>query len=75
MNSPVGMAHELGLKVVAEGVESEWTAQYLTDAGYDYGQGYRYSPALPAEECRRWIVGFNAAAPADQLDQQLAASG
>jgi hypothetical protein len=43
--------------------------------GYDYGQGYRYSPALPAEECRRWIVGFNAAAPADQLDQQLAASG
>jgi EAL domain-containing protein (putative c-di-GMP-specific phosphodiesterase class I) len=49
VNSTVRMAHELGLKVVAEGVESEWTAQYLTDAGYDYGQGYRYSPALPAE--------------------------
>jgi EAL domain-containing protein (putative c-di-GMP-specific phosphodiesterase class I) len=68
------MAHELGLKVVAEGVESEWAAQYLSAAGYDYGQGYRYSPALPAEECRRWIVSFNAAATADQLDQ-LAASG
>ena len=63
-----------GLKVVAEGVESEWSARYLSDAGYDYGQGYRYSPALPAEECRRWIVSFNAAATADQLDQ-LAASG
>jgi hypothetical protein len=33
------------------------------------------SPALPAEECRRWIVSFNAAAAANKLDQQLAASG
>lgn len=73
VNSTVRMAHELGLKVVAEGVESEWTAQYLADAGYDYGQGFRYSPALPAEECRRWIANFNAAVPAS--DQQLAASG
>jgi diguanylate cyclase (GGDEF)-like protein/PAS domain S-box-containing protein len=73
VNSTVRMAHELGLQVVAEGVESEWTAQYLMNAGYDYGQGYRYSPALPAEECRRWIVGFNGADKAD--DQQLAASG
>jgi diguanylate cyclase (GGDEF)-like protein/PAS domain S-box-containing protein len=74
VNGTVRMAHELGLKVVAEGVESEWAAQYLSDAGYDYGQGYRYSPAVPAEECRRWIVSFNSAASADQ-DQQLAASG
>ncbi len=73
VNSTVRMAHELGLQVVAEGVESEWTAQYLMDAGYDYGQGYRYSPALPAEECRRWIAGFNAASPADH--HPLAASG
>jgi diguanylate cyclase (GGDEF)-like protein/PAS domain S-box-containing protein len=73
VNSTVRMAHELGLQVVAEGVESEWTAQYLMAAGYDYGQGYRYSPALPAEECRRWIVGFNGASAAD--DQPFAASG
>ena len=63
-------------EVVAEGVESEWTAQYLMDTGYDYGQGYRYSPALPAEECRRWIVGFNATAAADQQRSSArAASG
>jgi EAL domain-containing protein (putative c-di-GMP-specific phosphodiesterase class I) len=74
VNSTVRMAHELGLQVVAEGVESEWTAQYLTEAGYDYGQGYRYSPALPAEECRRWIMTFNAAA-AGADDDLLAASG
>jgi EAL domain-containing protein (putative c-di-GMP-specific phosphodiesterase class I) len=75
VNSTVRMAHELGLKVVAEGVESEWTAQYLAQAGYDYGQGYRYSPAIPAEECRRWIVNFNGAAAAGGDEHPLAASG
>jgi diguanylate cyclase (GGDEF)-like protein/PAS domain S-box-containing protein len=74
VNSTVRMAHELGLQVVAEGVESEWTAQYLKQAGYDYGQGYRYSPAIPAEECRRWIVNFNGAAAAGD-EHLLAASG
>ena len=74
VNSTVRMAHELGLQVVAEGVESEWTAQYLAQAGYDYGQGYRYSPALPAEECRRWILNFNSASASDS-DHPLAASG
>ncbi|HKS55551.1 MAG TPA: EAL domain-containing protein [Steroidobacteraceae bacterium] len=74
VNSTVRMAHELGLQVVAEGVESEWTAQYLAQAGYDYGQGYRYSPAIPAEECRRWIVNFNSAAATGD-EHPLAASG
>ena len=74
VNSTVRMAHELGLQVVAEGVESEWTAQYLAQAGYDYGQGYRYSPAIPAEECRRWIVNFNSAAATGD-EHSLAASG
>jgi diguanylate cyclase (GGDEF)-like protein/PAS domain S-box-containing protein len=73
VNSTVRMAHELGLQVVAEGVESQWTAQYLAQAGYDYGQGYRYSPAIPAEECRRWILNFNSAAAGDE--HALAASG
>jgi diguanylate cyclase (GGDEF)-like protein/PAS domain S-box-containing protein len=61
VNSTVRMAHELGLEVVAEGVETQWTAEYLTDAGYDYGQGWFYSKALPAEQCGEWILAFNAA--------------
>jgi diguanylate cyclase (GGDEF)-like protein/PAS domain S-box-containing protein len=73
VNSTVRMAHELGLQVVAEGVESEWTAQYLAQAGYDYGQGYRYSPALPAEECRRWILNFNSASGVEE--KRLAVGG
>jgi sensor c-di-GMP phosphodiesterase-like protein len=61
VNSTVRMAHELGLEVVAEGVETQWTAEYLTDAGYDYGQGWFYSKALPAGQCGEWILAFNAA--------------
>jgi diguanylate cyclase (GGDEF)-like protein/PAS domain S-box-containing protein len=60
VNSTVRMAHELGLQVVAEGVETEWAAGYLADIGYDYAQGYCYSPALQADQCRLWMERFNA---------------
>lgn len=44
------MAHKLGLKVIAEGVESQGQQKILVDAGCDYAQGYLYSHALPAKE-------------------------
>lgn len=61
VDSTVQMAHALQLQVVAEGVETDWAAQYLAKAGYDYAQGYRYSPALPAAGCREWMQAFNLA--------------
>lgn len=43
-----GMAHEFGLKTVAEFVEDEMTAKMLTEMGVDYAQGYYFGhPALP----------------------------
>jgi diguanylate cyclase (GGDEF)-like protein/PAS domain S-box-containing protein len=60
VESTVAMAHALKLHVVAEGVETEWQEQFLTAAGYDYGQGYRYSKAMPADECRDWMLAHNA---------------
>jgi diguanylate cyclase (GGDEF)-like protein/PAS domain S-box-containing protein len=62
VESTAQMAHALRLELVAEGVESEWDAQFLAAAGYDYAQGYRYSHALPADQCLGWIVEFNATA-------------
>lgn len=42
----ITMAHRLGLKVVAEGVETAAQAALLHNSGCDYGQGYLYSAGL-----------------------------
>jgi len=44
------MAHKLGLKVVAEGVETPAQSGLLAMAGCDYAQGYVFAGALPAQE-------------------------
>lgn len=57
-NAIIVMAHTLGLKVVAEGIETLEQHQLLQEAGCDFGQGYLYSPALPADEFARWVAAF-----------------
>jgi EAL domain-containing protein (putative c-di-GMP-specific phosphodiesterase class I) len=44
------MAHTLGMKVIAEGVETEQQHALLLEAGCDYGQGYFYSQPLPVDQ-------------------------
>ena len=44
------MAHKLGLKVIAEGVETIEQRDLLTAIGCDYGQGYLFSRPVAAEE-------------------------
>ncbi len=45
----VMMAHRLGLKVIAEGIETLAQLQFLRVRGCDEGQGYLFSPPLSAE--------------------------
>ena len=43
------MAHELGMQVIAEGVETEQQSQLLKEIGCDYGQGYLFARPMSAE--------------------------
>lgn len=44
------MAHKLGMKVVAEGVETHEQRRLLTGAGCDFAQGFLYSEPVPADK-------------------------
>ena len=50
------MAHKLGLKVVAEGVETQVQHDLLREIGCDYGQGYLYSAPRPASEFEALLI-------------------
>ena len=50
VRSTIDLAHELGLKVVAEGVEDAATLQLLQSLGCDFAQGYFISRAIPFDE-------------------------
>lgn len=50
----IEMAKALKLAMVAEGIETEAQLQWLKQCGVEYGQGWLYSKALPAEEFIRW---------------------
>ena len=63
VESTVQMAHALGLRVVAEGVETEWAKRYLESVGYDFGQGYWFARAMSAADCSAWVQRFNDAYP------------
>jgi EAL domain-containing protein (putative c-di-GMP-specific phosphodiesterase class I) len=46
----IAMAHKLGMKVVAEGVETLEQRSILTEAGCDFGQGYLFAKPMPASQ-------------------------
>jgi diguanylate cyclase (GGDEF)-like protein len=51
----VEMAKALGMKVVAEGVETEEQYSFIFARGCELAQGFFFSEAMPAEECTRYI--------------------
>ncbi|MDP5104438.1 MAG: EAL domain-containing protein, partial [Erythrobacter sp.] len=50
VRSTVQLAHELGIKVVAEGIEDAACLAFIQGIGCDYGQGYFIGRPLPAGE-------------------------
>jgi diguanylate cyclase (GGDEF)-like protein len=51
----LALASELGLQVIAEGIEDDIQADHLNARGCAIGQGYGYAKPMPAEEFRVWL--------------------
>ena len=74
IHSIIDLAHNMGLRVVAEGVESAGAIEMLDRMGCDIVQGYHISRPLPAREFESWLEqsAWQASAPTDDLDPDLA---
>lgn len=53
----IGLGRELGLSVVAEGVEDAETAEWLRDQGCDIAQGYHFAKPMAADGIPELVVG------------------
>jgi diguanylate cyclase (GGDEF)-like protein/PAS domain S-box-containing protein len=51
----ISMAHSLGLKVIAEGVETRAQLEFLAEYGCNEIQGYYFARPMPAEDCGAWV--------------------
>ena len=56
VRSVVGLAHEFGIEVIAEGVEDEATVRELTSLGCDQAQGYYFARPLELAALLEWLA-------------------
>jgi len=56
VQATIGLAHNLGLTVTAEGVEDESALEMLNKMGCDIAQGYFFSKPIPKAELLSWIA-------------------
>ncbi len=57
IRAAIEMGHGLGLKVVAEGIETEVAAARLRELGCDVAQGYLYAKPMSVEALEQWLEG------------------
>jgi EAL domain-containing protein (putative c-di-GMP-specific phosphodiesterase class I) len=55
VRAAASLLRELGLRVVAEGIETEADVQAMRDCGCDEGQGFLFSPPLEGEAFADWL--------------------
>jgi EAL domain-containing protein (putative c-di-GMP-specific phosphodiesterase class I) len=69
--STIALAHSLGLRMVAEGVENDITYTELTRLGCDQAQGYYMPRAVPAAELEHWLSTWRAADKLTDIPEPL----
>ena len=62
LRSIVGLAHDLGMEVVAEGAETESDVIELSQLGCEFAQGFAFGQAITAAEARRLVGAASEAA-------------
>jgi diguanylate cyclase (GGDEF)-like protein len=60
VRSTIQLSHELGMQMVAEGVEDEGALQMLRDWGCDVAQGYHIARPMPADQFALWLPALAA---------------
>jgi EAL domain-containing protein (putative c-di-GMP-specific phosphodiesterase class I) len=68
VRATIDLGRNLGLRVVAEGVETESVWNRLGELGCDVGQGYYLSRPVPATELTRWLVAAQSAGERGAVD-------
>jgi EAL domain-containing protein (putative c-di-GMP-specific phosphodiesterase class I) len=72
VRSTVEMARSLGIRTVAEGVETEYTRQLLADAGCSLAQGWLTARPMPASDLTSWLADYAAKNPQAYRDTAMA---
>jgi len=55
----IGLAHDLGMTVIAECIENDIQKNMLRSIGCDFGQGFLFSKPVPADEISRMLADQN----------------
>lgn len=74
VNNLIKLGHDLGVGIVAEGVEDEGQLKLLREYGCDVIQGYYYSPPVPADDYALLVENYKNA-PSISADEKLQAVG
>ena len=56
VSSTIGLSKQLGLSVIAEGIENQATADFLVTMGCEEGQGYCFGKPMPAADFERQFL-------------------
>ena len=59
VKSIIGLAHNMGIKVIAEGIENEHEAVTLKELGCEECQGYWFARPMPLEDALKFVKNWN----------------
>lgn len=75
IRSTIELAHNMGLKVCAEGVEDENTARYLSSIGCEQAQGYFFSKPVPSDYLIDWLEKYEPVSYRERRKEKRAFAG